>query len=71
MNEPDHESQIEINLRLQKDLVKSALKEALKEWLDEKFQVFGKWSIGAIAAAALALLAWGILVSNGWQMKIK
>lgn len=65
------EGEIELKLKLQKDLVKEALKEALKEWLDDKFLTFGKWSLGAISAAALALLAWGLLVSNGWQMKFK
>lgn len=46
---------------------KDALKEALKEWLDEKFATFGKWSLGAIGAAALGALAWFILTANGWH----
>lgn len=46
---------------------KDALKEALKEWMDEKFASFGKWSLGAIATAALGLLAYLILTTNGWH----
>ena len=46
---------------------KDALKEALKEWLDEKFAMFGKWSMASIAAAGLAALAWLILTANGWH----
>jgi hypothetical protein len=46
---------------------KAALKAALKEWLDEKFSQFGKWSAGAIAAAALGVLAWLMLTANGWH----
>lgn len=49
------------------DAMKSALKEALKEWLDEKFSAFGKWSLAAIAAAALAALTYFILSVNGWR----
>lgn len=64
----DHDD-IELRVRLQKELVKNALKEALKEWLDEKFLVFGKWSITAICAAALVLFAWGLLISHGWELK--
>lgn len=33
---------------------KAVIKEALKEWLDDKFLAFGKWSMAAIAASALA-----------------
>lgn len=46
---------------------KAALKEALKEWLDDQFATFGKWSLGAIAAAGLCALAWFILTANGWH----
>lgn len=46
---------------------KQVLKEALREWLDEKFAAFGKWSLSAIAAAALAALTYFILSMNGWH----
>jgi hypothetical protein len=46
---------------------KAALKEALKEWLDEKFAVFGKWSMGTIGAAAVFALGYFILSTNGWH----
>lgn len=46
---------------------KEALKEALKEWLDDKFATFGKWSLGAIAAAALSAVTWLILTAGGWH----
>jgi hypothetical protein len=61
--------ELSVNLKLQKDLIKETMKEALKEWLDEKFQMFGKWSLGAIAAAALVAFAWLMLVSHGWELK--
>ena len=61
--------EIELRVRLQKDVIKDAMKDALKEWLDEKFLTFGKWSLGAIGAAALVAFAWLILVSHGWEMK--
>ena len=60
---------IELRVKIQKELVKDAMKEALKEWLDEKFQMFGKWSLAAIAAAALVAFAWLMLVSHGWELK--
>ena len=47
--------------------IKAAMKEGLKEWLDDKFSDFGKWSFLGIAAAGLALLAYFILLSNGWH----
>lgn len=46
--------------------LKTVLKDALKEWLDEKFLVFGKWSMGAISAMGLAALTYFILKMNGW-----
>jgi hypothetical protein len=61
--------EIDLRVKMQKDLIKEAMKDALKEWLDEKFQTFGKWSLGAIAAAALVAFAWLMLVSHGWELK--
>lgn len=46
---------------------KDALKEALKEWLDEKFAMFGKWSLSAIGAATLGLITYLLLIANGWH----
>lgn len=46
---------------------KALIKEALREWLDEKFMQLGKFSMGAIAAASLAALAYFIFWSNGWH----
>lgn len=50
-----------------KALTKSVIKEALKEWLDEKFEQFGKWTAGAIAAAMLVALLYFVLTYNGWK----
>lgn len=49
------------------DAMKTAVKEALKEWLDEKFVAFGKWSMAAVAAAALAGIVYFIAWANGWK----
>lgn len=48
-------------------LFKKALKEGLREWLDDQFATFGKWSAGAVAAAALFALVYFILEMNGWR----
>ena len=45
---------------------KAIVKEAISEWLDEKFVTLGKWSLGGIGAAALALLAYFVLIKSGW-----
>lgn len=47
-------------------LIKEAFKEAQKEWLDERFAEFGKWSVGAIAAASTVALGYFLLWANGW-----
>lgn len=60
---------IEVRVKLEKQLIKEAMKDALKEWLDEKFLTFGKWSVAAIAAAALVAFAWVMLISHGWELK--
>lgn len=46
---------------------KAALKEALKEWMDEKFAIFGKWSLGSLAALALGVLIYLFLLTHGWR----
>ncbi|WP_295678581.1 hypothetical protein [uncultured Nevskia sp.] len=50
-----------------KDETKAALKEALHEWLDDKFVSLGKWSLGGICAAGLGLMAYFLIVTNGWH----
>jgi hypothetical protein len=45
---------------------KGVIKEAITEWLDDKFQAFGKWSVGGLAAAGLAGLVYLALVGLGW-----
>lgn len=47
--------------------IKQAAKEAIKEFLDDKFVVFGKWSMGALAALFLAAIVYFILAANGWH----
>lgn len=47
--------------------IKEAAKQAIREFLDEKFSTFGKWSLGAIAAMALAALTYFILSTHGWH----
>lgn len=47
--------------------VKEALKEGINEWLDAKFAALGKWSVGALAAAALAGLVYLALAGLGWH----
>lgn len=40
-----------VDMRRQED--KELVKEALKEWLDEKFALFGKYTVKGIASAVL------------------
>lgn len=49
--------------------IKQALREFLKEWLDEKFQLVGKWSVRGIALAGFAALVYFILTHSGWTHK--
>ena len=51
----------------QRELIKSAAKDAIKEWLNEQFAKFGKWSMAALASAALAAVVYFILHMSGWQ----
>lgn len=46
---------------------KAALKEALKEWMDDKFAMFGKFSLGAFIVALLSIVAYALLTLNGWH----
>lgn len=47
--------------------IKQAFKEGINEWLDGKFAQFGKWTLGGLAAAALAGLVYLALVGLGWH----
>lgn len=58
---------IELRVRIQKDMVKDALKEGLKEWLNEKIQDVGLWTIRAFFAACLVALVYFVLTMNGWK----
>lgn len=54
-------------LGMEKEDLKRIMQEALKDWLNDKFAEFGKLSLGAIAAAALAAMTYLILAMNGWH----
>ncbi len=51
---------------LTKEESKDALKAALKEWLDERLSLVGKWTLRGLAAVGLAVLAFLLIVGNGW-----
>ncbi len=51
---------------MSKEEMKRITKEALKEWLDEKFTLFGRWTLRSLASMALVALVYFILKSNGW-----
>lgn len=53
--------------RVTKPADKEVIKEALEEWLDKKFAQFGRWSLGAILALALAGCVYLALVGQGWH----
>ncbi|UOF83103.1 fmrfamide related peptide family [Caudoviricetes sp.] len=52
-----------------KEVIKSALKDGIKEWMDEKFMRFGKWTVGALAAAIFSAMIYFMLLSQGWYKK--
>ena len=68
-NPNNHHDQHEMNCRRAEDklLIKEAVKETLREWLDEKYTVFGKWSLHGLLAMLLAALAYFIATQNGWH----
>lgn len=45
---------------------KGVIKEAITDWLDDQFSTFGKWTVGGLAAAGLAGLAYLALIGLGW-----
>ncbi len=48
-------------------IIKEAYKEAANEFLNDKFALFGKWSLGALAALGLTALVYFILSMSGWH----
>jgi len=46
---------------------KALVKAAIKEWLEEKYAQVGVWTLRAIAAAAVAALAYFVLWERGWK----
>lgn len=46
------------------EIIKRALKEALHEWLDDKFLMFGKWSMGAVMAAFFSAMVYFVLTQG-------
>lgn len=65
------EDDIELRIRLQKEMVKQALKDGLKEWLNEKFSEVGRWTIRAGAAAGLAAIVYFVLQFSGWHPPVR
>lgn len=47
--------------------IEQDLKNALKEWMDEKFALFGKWSLSTLAVLTLTGLIYFILTMTGWK----
>lgn len=47
--------------------IKEALKEAITEWLNDKFIMLGKWTLGGLAAAAFAGLVYLAILGLGWH----
>lgn len=50
-----------------KDEMKQAMRDALREWLDEKYAIFGKWSLHGLLAAGLVGMVYMFMVSQGWH----
>lgn len=46
---------------------KEIFKQAIEEWLDKQFAKFGKWSLTAMFAAALAWAFYGWLSFQGFH----
>lgn len=49
------------------DAQKELIKEAITEWLDSQFMKLGKWTLGGLCSAGLAVLAYLLLTSQGWH----
>lgn len=59
---------IELRVKVQKDMVKAALKEGLKEWMDERVTEVGRWTLRGLATAGVVALAYFILAMHGWHV---
>ena len=46
---------------------KEIVKEAISEWLDDKFKLLGRWTLGGLMASTVALIGYLVLWSNGWH----
>lgn len=53
---------------MDEESVKEALKSAIKEWLDERFAQFGRWTLGALASAIVAGVAYGLIVLYSYKI---
>ena len=45
---------------------KEVIKEALKEWLDEKYAIFGRWTLRSLLALLLAAVTY-LAFKTGWR----
>lgn len=52
---------------IDKDAQKELIKEAISEWLDKQFIKLGKWTLGGVCSAGLAVIAYLLLTSQGWH----
>jgi len=52
---------------LTKEESKEVVKEALHEWLDEKYAMFGRWSLHGMLAMMIAAGCYFVLAANGWH----
>jgi hypothetical protein len=52
---------------IDKDAQKEVIKEAISEWLDKQFATLGKWTLGGLCSAGLAVLAYMLLTQQGWH----
>jgi len=46
---------------------KEALKEGIKEWMNEQFAMFGKFTLGALLAAAFGGMVYLSMIGMGWH----
>ena len=46
---------------------KDEIKEAIKEWMDEKFAMFGKWTLVTLFTFLFGWGVYGLLTILGWH----
>ena len=51
--------------------VERVFMQAMDKWLDKQFLMFGKWSLGSLAAAIFIALIYFMLWANGWTNKLQ